>query len=167
MKTIKKYLQQITKPVLMPNLGVDIMTAVPRIFCGAALAFGFGSDKFGMPWTPPETNLALFEIVDWFPKDVEKFGGIFAKFPVVFAWLGGFSEAVGGLFLMVGLQTRVFAFLIMCTMLVAIFFQKWEGPLWHMLPALGFLWVSIYAFTLGSGKIGVDYLLTRKKSKST
>ncbi|WP_293873867.1 DoxX family membrane protein [Flavobacterium sp.] len=35
--------------------------------------------------------------------------------------MGAFSEAVGGIFLILGFQTRIASFLILCTMLVAIF----------------------------------------------
>ena len=163
MKTNRNLLIRLMKPVLMPNIFAEIITAIPRIICGGALAFSFGADKFGMPWTSSEIGISLFEVVEWFPKDVAKYGGLFTLFPVFFAWMSAFSEAIGGLCLMLGLQTRISAFLIMCTMLVAIFFEKWGGPVWHMLPALGFLWVSLYALVLGSGKIGIDYLLAQKK----
>jgi putative oxidoreductase len=80
-------------------------------------------------------------------------------------WLVAASEAIGGLFLVFGFKTRVAAFLIGCTMLVAIFFQKFGEGTWNMLPAMGFLWISLYSIVLGSGKIGVDYLLSKKLLK--
>ena len=43
-----------------------------------------------------------------------------------------------------------------------IFFQKSGQGTWNMLPAMGFLWISIYSLVLGSGKIGIDYLLSKK-----
>ena len=43
-----------------------------------------------------------------------------------------------------------------------IFFQKIDGPLWNMLPALGFLWVAMYNLILGSGKFGLDFLIYKK-----
>ena len=79
-----------------------------------------------------------------------------------FAWSGAFSEAVGGLFLAFGFKTRIASFLIMCTMLVAIFLQKARQGTWGMLPAMGFLWISIYNVYLGSGKFGIDYLFSKK-----
>ena len=136
----------------------DLVFAVPRFICGMLLTLSFGSDKFGVPWTADDRNLQFFEVVAWFPEDVASYGGIFAIAPVFFAWMGAFSEAVGGLFLALGLQTRVASFLIMCTMLVAIFMQKWGGGVWGMLPAMGFLWVAIYNLFLGSGRFGLDYL---------
>lgn len=158
---MKKIFLMITKPVLHPNWIMDALVALPRILCGYALASSFGSDKFGMPWSPPDRNLDLFEVVYWFPLDVAEFGGIFAMFPIFFAWMGAFSEAVGGIFLALGLQSRIAAFLIGSTMLVAIFLQKGGQGLWAVLPALGFLWVSMYTLAYGSGRFGLDHLITR------
>ena len=107
-------------------------------------------------------NLGLFEIVFWFPEDVSNYGGIFAKFPVFFAWMAGFSEAVGGFLFMLGFQTRISALLILTTMMGAIFLQQIQQGMWNTLPALGFLWVSIYSLTIGSGRFGLDYLLFKK-----
>ncbi len=163
---MKKFFQYVIEPIQLPHWILDLMTALPRIACGAALAFSFGSDKFGMPWTPSHRNLDLFEVVYWFPQDVAAFGGIFAMFPIFFAWMGAFSEAIGGLMLIVGLKTRFAGFLIMCTMLVAIFLQKGGQGLWNVLPALGFLWVSIYTIALGSGRFGLDQLITNQFFKS-
>lgn len=151
----------LTKPILQKHLFADVLFAIPRIICGLLLTSSFGSDKFGLPWSSTD-NLGFFEVVAWFPKDVSEYGGIFELFPVFFAWMGAFSEAVGGLTLILGFQTRVSSFLIMCTMLVAIFMQKWDQGVWGMLPAMGFLWVSVYNLYLGSGKFGIDYLLTKK-----
>lgn len=166
MHTFKESLLQITRPSVQPTLVAEVLIAIPRIACGAMLTLGFGSDKFGLPWSSGEIDLALFQVAPWFIEDVANFGGLFATFPAFFAWMGAGSEAVGGLLLALGLQTRISSLLIACTMLVAIFFQKWGGPLWHMLPAMGFLWVSMVGIAVGSGRIGLDYILTsNKKSK--
>ncbi len=151
-----------TTPVLQKHWSIDLVFAIPRILCGLLLTAMFGADKFGMPWTADSQNLNLFEVAAWFPEDVSEYGGLFAMAPIFFAWMGAFSEAVGGLFLMLGLKTRLASFLIMCTMLVAIFMQKWNQGLWGMLPAMGFLWVAIYNLFLGSGRFGVDYLISKK-----
>ena len=156
---MKNVVQLLLQPVLQKHWIADLFFGLIRFFCGMLLAIDFGASKFGMPWSPKDKNLGFFEIVDWFPQDVAEYGGLFATFPVFFAWMGAFSEAVGGLFLALGLKTRVASFLIMCTMLVAIIFQKGGQGIWGMLPAMGFLWVSIYNLYLGSGRFGVDYLL--------
>ena len=155
-------MRRITKPVLLPFWWQDLLLAIPRVVCGYLLTSSFGAEKFGLPWSPADRNLGLFEIVFWFPEDVSNYGGIFAKFPVFFAWMAGFSEAVGGFLFMLGFQTRISALLILTTMMGAIFLQQIQQGMWNTLPALGFLWVSIYSLTIGSGRFGLDYLLFKK-----
>ena len=157
---------KLLKPTLQEHWIADLFFGIIRFVCGMLLAVDFGASKFGMPWTAQEQNLKLFEVSAWFPEDVAAFGGIFAMAPVFFAWMGAFSEAVGGLFLAFGLKTRIASFLIMCTMLVAIFLQKWGQGTWGMLPAMGFLWVAIYNLYLGSGRYGFDHLLSKKLIES-
>ena len=154
--------KKIITPVDIKGWFSNILIAIPRIIGGLLLTIDFGASKFGMPWTDSEKNLSLFQVASWFPEDVAKFGIPFSIAPVFFAWMAAASEAIGGLFLVLGLKTRVAAFLIGCTMLVAIFFQKSGEGIWNMLPAMGFLWISLYSIVLGSGKIGVDYLLSKK-----
>lgn len=159
---MKRLLEKLTKTNSESNLLYDFIIAFPRLFCGLTLAFGFGASKFGMLWTPAESNLSLFQVSNWFVEDVSKFGGLFSTFPILFAWLAAGTEAIGGLCLALGLKTRLFSFFLMITMLVAVFFQKWDSGLWAMLPALGFLWVSLYTLVLGSGRFGIDYLIYKK-----
>lgn len=158
-----KLFTRIIKPILLPHWSQDLLLLVPRIVCGYLLAFDFGAAKFGMPWSPEENNLGLFEVAFWFPNDVAEYGGIFAIAPAFFAWMGAFSEAVGGLFLLLGFQIRITSFLIVCTMLVAIFMQQINNGMWNCLPAMGFLWVAIFYLIMGSGRFGIDYLLTKNK----
>jgi putative oxidoreductase len=165
LKIMKKIFKRITNPMLMPHWTQDLVLALPRIIGGFLLASSFGSDKFGMPWTPIENNLGLFEVAFWFPKDVAGYGGIFAVFPVFFAWIGAFSEAIGGIFLLLGFQTRIASFLICITMLVAIFMQQMDKGMWNCLPAMGFLWISIFYMILGSGRFGIDYLTSKNNVK--
>lgn len=162
MKRLFRFYALLNRPVLQRSLWADLVLFLPRFICGMLLAIDFGASKFGVPWSPPDRELGLFEVVYWFPEDVAQFGGIFAMFPVFFAWMAGFSETIGGLLLALGFKTRIAAFLIVCTMLVAIFGQKWDEGVWGMLPAMGFLWVSIYSLVLGSGRIGLDFLLINK-----
>jgi len=159
-----KILKQITNPVLLPHWAQDLLLTIPRIICGYLLTAEFGAPKFGLPWSPTDTNLGFFEVAFWFPNDVAEYGGIFAFAPAFFAWMGAFSEAVGGIFLLLGFQTRVASFLIVATMLVAIFMQQIQNGLWNCLAAMGFLWVGLFYMILGSGRFGIDYLLTRKKN---
>ncbi len=155
-------IKRIFKSIELPFWWQDFLFLLPRFIAGFLMTTDFGAAKFGLPWSPMEKNLGFFEVAFWFPKDVAAYGGIFALFPAFFAWMGAFSEAVGGVFLMLGLLTRPFAFLIGCTMLVAIVCQQWNQGTWNMLPAMGFLWVALYALVLGSGKFGLDYWIVKK-----
>jgi putative oxidoreductase len=126
------------------------------------MSISFGAPKFGMPWSPADRKLGLFEVAFWFPQDVAEYGGVFALAPIFFAWMGACSEAVGGLFLALGLQTRIFSFLIACTMFVAVVWQQLPNGMWNALPAAGFLWLTVYTTVTGSGRFGVDYLIAKK-----
>lgn len=159
MKNIVKIL---VEPVVQKYWFIDLHFAIIRFVCGILLAFDFGAAKFGMPWTPEDKNLHFLQVADWFVEDVASYGGVFSVAPIFFAWMGAFSEAIGGLFLAFGVKTRFASFLIMCTMLVAIFMQKIGQGTWGMLPAMGFLWMATYNLYLGSGKFGIDYLIAKK-----
>ncbi len=149
----------------MPFWWQDLLFAIPRIVCGYLLTSDFGAAKFGLPWSPADNNLKFFEVAFWFPNDVAEYGGVFAMFPAFFAWMGAFSEAVGGVFLLLGLFTRPFAVLVFITMFVAVFFQQMNQGVWNMLPAMGIMWVSLFYIILGSGRFGLDYIIAKKLTR--
>ena len=161
---MKRLLEKLLSTQPQSNWIADTIISLPRIVGGLLLAFVFGASKFGVPWS--SNDLPLFGTPDWFIEDVSKFGGVFGIAPILFSWLAAASETFGGIMLALGLKTRLAAFMIMCTMLVAIFFQKWDSGVWGILPALGFLWVSLYSMVLGSGRLGIDYFLSRKIKSS-
>ena len=168
MKTItsKQVLNKLIGPPSAKSWSYDLAMAIPRVLVGLILSFEFGSSKFGMPWSTTD-EMGLFEVVAWFPEDVSSYGAPFSLAPTLFAWLGAATEAIGGLFLAFGFCTRITGFLIAFTMLIAIFFQKWPdameyGSTWPLLPAAGFLWVAYYSIFHGSGRFGLDHLISRK-----
>ena len=79
------------------------------------------------------------------------------------AWMGvaAFAELIGGVSILVGLFTRLGAFLIICVMLTAIFGVLWpkffapEG----MELALAFLGMALALLILGGGQASVDRLI--------
>ncbi|MBC6698770.1 DoxX family protein [Hymenobacter puniceus] len=162
-----RLLRPVIEPLVLPHWWQDALLLLPRLVCGYLLSTEFGAPKFGLPWSPPDNNLGLFEVAFWFPNDVAAYGGIFALLPNFFAWMGAFSEAVGGLLLLLGLGTRLSAFLIICTMLVAIFMQQLAQGMWNALPAAGFLWAALPAVVLGSGRFGLDYVLAKPRRHET
>ena len=158
---MKTMIKKLIQPTIQSHWYADLTFALMRFVCGMLLAIDFGASKFCMPWSPKEKELDLFHVVAWFPDDVAAFGGLFELAPTLFAWLGAFSEAVGGLFLAFGLQTRIASFLIICTMLVAIIFQQSSSGTWAMLVPAGFLWVAVYHLYFGSGRFGLDNPLSK------
>jgi putative oxidoreductase len=141
---MKKYLQMLFTPVILKNVLADLMIAIPRIV-GCYCLFNFGWSKFPAP--------------DWFIQDVTKFG---LPFPFLLAWAAVITESIGAIFLILGLGTRFWGFMLTCTMLVALFFQKWNSEMWEKLPCLGFLWLAIYAMVLGPGRFGLDYWISKR-----
>jgi len=123
------------------NPGILIL----RIFIGAALM------THGMP--------KMFGGLEKFTGFVTSLG---VPAPQVMAFLAAFTESFGALFLLLGLLTRPAAFMIICTMAVAIFgahgadgFAKQELAWLYLVPALMFL-------LKGAGKWSVDFFISTK-----
>lgn len=107
------------------NAGVTLL----RIFAGVSLALAHGIGKL-----PPSEGLIGGTAKMGFPA------------PEFFAWAAALSEFLGGILLALGLFTRVAAFLIAVTMLVALVgvhgadpFQKQELAFMYFFIALAFL----------------------------
>ena len=91
-----------------------------------------------------------------------------APFPFMrpaWLWMGAaaFAELIGGLLLILGLLTRVGAFLLFCTMLVAVVGPHWKGGLF--LPegfeyALALLAGTLALLLSGGGMASVDLALS-------
>ena len=107
-------------------------------------------------------------------KVLGSFGGPgikqFASFPAPFSfmrpaalWMGAaaFAELIGGLLVVLGLFTRLGAFLIVCVMLTAICGVLWpkffapEG----MELAVAFLGIALALLVLGGGQLSVDRMI--------
>ncbi len=97
---------------------------------------------------------------------LEQFTGFVASLgvpaPHVMAFLAAFAESFGAILLAIGLLTRPAAFLIVCTMAVAIFgahggqgFAKQEAAWLYLVPTLFFL-------LKGAGRWSLDALLAKK-----
>ncbi len=138
-------IKKLIAPILMPHSWQDLLLAIPRIVGCYFLATHFGWSKFPTP--------------DWFIEDTAKLG---FPFPAFFAWAAVLTEVFGAALMVLGLMTRFASFLLFCTMMVAIFFQKADTELWEKLPAMGFLWISVFYMVIGSGRFGLDYLISKR-----
>ncbi len=123
------------------NAGLFIL----RVFIGAALlTHGWGK---------------MFGGLEQFTGFV---GSLGVPAPHVMAFLAAFAECFGSMFLIAGLLTRPAAFLIACTMAVAIggahkgaAFSVQELAWLYLVPALFFL-------LKGAGKWSLDWLVSKK-----
>lgn len=123
--------------------------ALLRIFTGVALAFGHGIGK-----VPPS---------DKFVEGVAKLG---FPAPAFFAWAAGLSEFAGGIFLALGLFTRLSGFFISVTMFVAAFLQHMNDGFERQEKALLFLFIGLLFFANGSGNWGADAFIRERTGEA-
>jgi len=118
--------------------------ALLRIFAGISIAAAHGIGKI-----PPGEGL------------VTRAGELGFPAPVVFAWAAALSEFLGGIFLALGLFTRLAAFFIACTMLVAILGVHAADPYQKKELAFMYFFVAAAFMLKGSGDWSVDALLRK------
>lgn len=82
--------------------------------------------------------------------------------PEFFAWSAALSELVGGVCLALGLGTRISAFFIASTMVVAIFVRHAADPFQRKELAVLYLAVTLYFMLSGGGRWSLDVFLKRK-----
>jgi putative oxidoreductase len=86
------------------------------------------------------------------------------------AWVAGFLEAFGGLFLLLGLFTRPIAFLLSGEMAFAYFIGHAPLGFWPVLnqghPAVLFCFLFMYLSSAGAGPWSLDAQLERKRLES-
>ena len=118
--------------------------ALLRIFAGIALALGHGIAKI-----PPGEGLVANATRFGFPA------------PGLFAWAAGISELFGGIFLALGLFTRISSFFIACTMLTAYIGVHWNDPFAAQEKALLYLFIAIAFLLKGAGDWSVDSFIRK------
>ena len=129
----------------IPTKAANVALALLRIFTGLAMALAHGYGK-----VPPS---------DRFIQGVAKNG-----FPVpsFFAWAAGSAELFGGVFLAAGFMTRVSAFFVSVTMLVAGMIAHAADPFAKKEKALLFLFISIFYMIVGAGRYSIDGMIKRQ-----
>lgn len=116
-----------------------------RVFIGAALM------THGIP--------KMFGGLSGFTEGV---AGMGIPFPQVLAFLAAFAESFGALFLLLGLLTRPAAFMIVCTMGVAVFSAHGGQPFANQELAWLYLVPALMFMLKGAGKWSPDYFISGK-----
>lgn len=122
------------------NLGLTLL----RVFAGLAMAFGHGLGKL-----PPGQGL------------IDRASQIGFPMPVAFAWAAGLSEFLGGIFLAIGLFTRVSGFFIGAVMLTALLGVHAADPFAQQEKAFLFLFIAISFMLKGAGDWSIDTFLRK------
>lgn len=124
----------------LANLGLLLL----RVSTGLTMAFAHGLSK-----VPPSDQLIA---------NTEKLG---FPMPTVFAWSAGLSEFLGGIFLALGLFTRVSSFFIVSTMFVAAFLAHSGDPFATKEKALIYMMIGLAFMFKGSGDWSIDSFLRK------
>lgn len=99
-------------------------------------------------------------------KFVEGVAKLGFPMPEFFAYAAGASEFFGGLFLILGLGTRAWAFLIFFTMFIAAFVRHAPDPLGKKELALAYWTVTGAIALMGPGRYSIDHFIaSRFRSK--
>ena len=123
----------------------DLMLALLRIFSGLAMAFGHGIRK-----VPPSEGF------------IKSTGELGFPFPAFFAYMAGYSEFLGGIFLAVGFMTRPSAFFVAATMFVAGFIKHADDPFGSAEKAYLYFIIGLVYMVVGSGRLSIDQLVRRR-----
>lgn len=130
-------------------------TSIPLLLSRFVLAYGFYQPAIKKLSNP-------YGIGQWFES-------INYPLPYISAYIVGISEGLAVILLLLGLGTRIIAVPLIVIMLVAIFSVHWSGgfsaanngfeiPLYYLLMIFSLM---IY----GSGKLSLDYLITKLWNK--
>jgi putative oxidoreductase len=132
------------------------LTDLPPLILRLVLAYGF--------FTP-----AKYKVTD-FSGTASWFDSLGIPMPVISAYAAGITEMAGVILLTLGFKTRYISLPMIFTMLVAIFTVHIDNGFSAAKNGyeIAFYYI-IMLFTLmviGSGRISLDYLLSRNKNKS-
>jgi uncharacterized membrane protein YphA (DoxX/SURF4 family) len=164
---MKKIFQSlIFAPPITSNRFFEPAYALFRFYCGISIAIGAGlpkifhkiDEKGGTEWD----NLA-FGASGWFLEQVGNIGFTFPS-PTFWAYLAIYGEFIGGLFVAIGLFTRLFA-LQMAFQFFVVSFLWYESPVpFAMYYQQLIFWAFVFISAAGGGKFSFDYMLQQKRS---
>lgn len=163
---MKKIFQSfIFTPPLAANRVFEPAYALFRFYCGISIALGAGLPKIfhkidetgGTEWD----NLA-FGASGWFVEQVGNIGFTFPS-PTFWVYLAIYGEFIGGLFVAIGLFTRIAA-LQMTFQFFVVSFLWYESPVpFAMYYQQLIFWTFILISAVGGGKYSIDWLIHQKR----
>lgn len=139
---------------------LDFITAIPQIIGGFYLTFYYSPQNMGVPWNTGFNDLQPLRVSNDFVETVNRFGSIFSIFPDFFACAACYSMFFGGILFILGCCIRLTSFFIFWVMLTTLLFREFDYS-WSYIPTFAFLSLSILGLWFGSGKFGLDYLISK------
>lgn len=134
----------------MKKVGLDFGLLWLRVLTGAGIAV----HGYGKVFTPG--------FMEQFAGNVEKMG---FPVPIVFAWAAALSEFLGGIFVAVGLGTRIASTLIATTMGVAFFVTHANDPFKVKELAAAYGTIAVALLLTGGGSYSFDSWFWKRKKK--
>ncbi len=131
----------------MKEITGHTLFAVVRIFVGISMAFAHGVGK-----VPPTEGL------------IGAIGSFGFPLPLILAWAVGLIELIGGIFIAMGLFTRVMGGLWVCVMGGAAFVVHAADPFAKKEMALLYLAFALLYLAQGGGRYAVDSWIARKRA---
>lgn len=157
---IMSVLKRVFRPYAVDAWYLNLFIKIPQLIMGGILAFHFGPFSFGMPWSPKNLNLQLFEVAPWFIEIIKNFYEPFNYFPYAFGLFSGIVKCIGGICVMIGLGSRFFAGCII--VLMTVFLINQHAATFNFTFPLFFISVGFFTLFFGSSKYSIDQLLCNK-----
>ncbi len=147
-------------PFKVDSLLLNLLVKIPQVVIGLLLAFHLGNHSFGVPWSPEESKLALFEVAPWFLDVVSNFYPPIGNHPYSFGVFSGVTKIIGGIALIIGFLSRIASFCVMLLMTVFLINQDFID--FNLTFPLFFIAVSCFSLYFGSSKFSVDHFIATK-----
>lgn len=126
------------------------------------------SFNFGVLWLRVLTGLGISFVHGYgkvFGGNIDKFAGGVAEMgfpaPVFFAWTAALTEFVGGIFIALGLGTRIAAFFLFVNMSVAAFIRHGSDPFDVKELALLYWTMTGAIMFIGPGLLSLDHFISK------
>ena len=151
-RNLQSFVTALFDSVKIKSTYLNVLIAIPRIATGILLIFDAGRAKIGMPVN--ETSGYISELME------TSFRPSWMDEKMTF-WIDFLEKMGQGSVLILGFNTRIAAFAMLWSTaerwLNGLFTKSLATPLYIL-----FIAVCLYSLILGSGKIGIDYWISRR-----
>lgn len=127
------------------KLNRDVGPLLLRIFMGSRLLYGVVD------------NIVSWEKMLHFEAFLKTYH---FPFPIISAVVSVYAQAIAGILILIGYQTRWAAMAMVINFLIAFLMVHWGQPYDQLTPVLSMLFMSLYFMFAGAGKYSIDRRLS-------